>query len=377
MRSVDQDRGHPSSSRRQTVVFHIGLEKTGTTSLQHFCADNTALLLRHGLLYPTRNKGFGLYNHANLAASYLDDRPQDFTLTTARVSRQVAVASVLAEIARSDAPTVLLSAEHLSSRFDAAKAARLAQDFAGFDTRIAVTIRNHAARFFSSYSTYVWGGGTMDLEAYADHMLRPDETYFRIAATIALWRAAFAPGSIDLFDYDARPDIIPVVLDAYAATPLPAGVRPPYRDKASVRPSAAEAIRLTNGAVAERQGDGRETSYAAWLQRRYFQRGIARSIVAAQRAAQPERWRLSGAMQRRLGDIAEADRRWLAAECGFALAVPANAPEDDASEAAAPDPAAAERLAHALVRASTRGRWTLSEALVSIFAGIERRRGRG
>lgn len=370
MRSVNKN------NRRRTVVFHIGLEKTGTTSLQHFCADNTDLLQRHGLLYPTRNKGFGLYNHGDLAAAYLDDRPQDFTLTTARVaSRQDVVASVLAEIDRNDAPTVLVSSEHLSSRFDAAKAALLAQDFAAFDTRIAVTIRNHEARFFSSYSTYVWGGGVMDLETYAHHMLRPDDTYFRIGATIALWRAAFGSACIDLFDYDAQPDIIPVVLAAYAATPLPAGVRPPYRDKASMRPSAAEAIRLANRAVADRQGAGHDAGYAAWLQRRYFQREIARGLAAGQSAG-AERWRLSGPMRRRLSDVAEADRRWLAEECGFILATPGTAPADDRPEAAAPDSAAADRLARALVRASTRGRWGISAVLVSIFARIERWRGR-
>ena len=376
MRSVDRDRGSPSSSARPRLVFHIGLEKTGTTSLQHFCADNTALLLRHGLLYPTRNRGFGLYNHANLAAAYLDDRPRDFTLTTARVSRPEVVASLLAEIRRSEAPTVLLSSEHLSSRFDAAKAALLAGDFAGFEARVAVTLRNHEARFFSSYSTYVCGGGVMDLDAYAQHMLRPDDPYFRIGDTVARWRAAFGPGSIDLFDVDAQPDIVPVVLGAYAATPLPAGLRRPYRDKPSVSPAAAEAMRLTNRAVAERQGEGRRGSYAAWLQRRYFQRGIARALAAGPPAA-PEPWRLGGPMRRRLRAIAEADRRWLAQECGFTLAVTGAAPLDDPPEVPSPDTAAAERLARALVRASTRGRWAISTALVSIFAAVERWRGRG
>lgn len=356
-------------------MFHIGLEKTGTTSLQHFCADNTALLRRHGLLYPIRNKGFGLYNHGDLAACYLSDRPQDFTLTARIVARQPVVASILAEIDRSDAPTVLLSSEHMSSRFDADKAALLARDFAGFDTRIAVTIRNHAARFFSSYSTYVWGGGVLDLESYAEHMLRPDDRYFRIGDTIALWRAAFGPNSIDLFDYDAQPDIVPLVLNTYATTPLATGPGQPYRDKSSVRPAAAEAIRLTNRAVADRQEVGRAPSYAAWLQRRYFQRGIARSILAAPQEAQPDRWRLSGSMQRRLADIAEADRQWLAAEFGFTLSVP-ETPGPDLPDAPASDPAAADRLANALMRASTRGRWTISAALVAIFAGLERARRR-
>ena len=52
------------------LVLHIGLEKTGTTSFQAFCADNRAALAARGALYPANAECFLRLNHAPLAASY-------------------------------------------------------------------------------------------------------------------------------------------------------------------------------------------------------------------------------------------------------------------------------------------------------------------
>jgi hypothetical protein len=42
----------PPLTRRVDVALHIGMGKTGTSSIQYFCRDNRPALASHGLLYP-------------------------------------------------------------------------------------------------------------------------------------------------------------------------------------------------------------------------------------------------------------------------------------------------------------------------------------
>lgn len=55
---------------RRTAIVHAGVEKTGSTAIQHWLAANRAALLGSGLLVPTR---IGSPNHTRLVAACLDD----------------------------------------------------------------------------------------------------------------------------------------------------------------------------------------------------------------------------------------------------------------------------------------------------------------
>jgi hypothetical protein len=69
---------HRMPSSRIKVIFHIGLEKTGTTSFQRFCTRNARRLLKHNVLYPKRSSAFHALNHTPLTASYLhSENPDD------------------------------------------------------------------------------------------------------------------------------------------------------------------------------------------------------------------------------------------------------------------------------------------------------------
>lgn len=359
------------SAMKKTVIFHIGLEKTGTTSIQHFCSDSHDLLLRHGLLYPTKNIGFAKHNHAALAGAYLSERPHDFTMTRSRAPRAAVVPSIIAEMNRSDAGTVVISAEHFSSRFDPPEIEALARDFDAFDTRVAVAVRNHRSRFFSSYSTYVDGGGQLHVEDYAVQMLARETRYLSVRQTLPMWQAVFGREAIDLFDYDAQSDIVPAFIGRYSSAPL--GARPAYRDKTALKPSAAEAVRRVNRMVAEKQRGHAEENYSAWLQRRYFQRLLARRIGALGATLADDRWQISHESLRRIDAIAEADGVWLKEQYGFAPQ-PATTTRHTASvDATVPDGGhATDLLARALVEASMQGRWTISEALVTAFSALGR-----
>lgn len=64
---------HGEHTREVEVVLHIGTEKTGTTSIQRFFADNRPILAQHGILYPIVP---GRANHMRLAAYASNDDAQ-------------------------------------------------------------------------------------------------------------------------------------------------------------------------------------------------------------------------------------------------------------------------------------------------------------
>jgi hypothetical protein len=135
---------------KRRIIFHIGLEKTGTDSFQRFCTEQHNRLRQAGTLYPIDNLAFAKHNHEPLVACYLGYR--DRSIRSSAQPREIVLRSVKADVDRNDCGNVLISAEHFSSRFRDAEIAQLAADFAEFDCRIAVVLRDHRARLYSAYS---------------------------------------------------------------------------------------------------------------------------------------------------------------------------------------------------------------------------------
>lgn len=350
----------------RTLIIHIGLEKTGTTSFQEFCFDNRQALHRQGLLYPTHNLGFAGTNHAPIVAAYLARDVTDFNIARVPGTPAEVIASLRREIDSTPCPIALISAEHFSSRFTRDRIGELARDLSGFEVRIAVTIRDHRARFFSSYSTHVASGGELPLNQYAAHM-QSGSRYFRVAETLTDWQEVFGKDKLDLFDYDAHPDIIPVVLTRYLPTGLPPSTSRRYRSKTAMSPAVTEALRRVNVALARKQDPAIHDSYAAFLRQRLFQGAIARQLARLAPHSPADRWQLSEAESRRLDVIAETDRAWLERQHGFVPQPRPPAADETAAESpSGPDPA--DLLALALVEASTQGRWRLGGAAVRAYS---------
>ena len=76
-------RSHRLAGERR-IVFHVGLDKTGTTSLQRYLGANQAWLKRHSILYPKRNLAFDGLNHTPLVAGYIRIIPRTGTFASPR-----------------------------------------------------------------------------------------------------------------------------------------------------------------------------------------------------------------------------------------------------------------------------------------------------
>lgn len=297
---------------RRRITFHIGLEKTGTDSFQRFCTEQRVLLAQHATLYPTRSSAFADYSHAPLAACYVDYR--DFSITSSGRPHHTVIGSLLAEIETSSANHVLISAEHLSSRFRDAAIDRLAADFAAFDCRIAVVVRPHRARLCAAYSQSIRAGRALTFEAYCDEVLHPANPYMRYATTIAAWERVFGRDHIRVFCLESGQDIVPVLARALIApdlSPLPGAA---YWDNRSTGPTVTEWLRRFNSVAARTPGVSHP---AVRTVLRIPRQGLTRLLQTLSRDDRP--WELRRHDTARLAEIAAVDAAWLQERYGIHL----------------------------------------------------------
>jgi hypothetical protein len=289
---------------KRKITFHIGCEKTGCYSFQIFCTRYAELLRQHSVVYPTRSLAFGDRNHAPLAACYLDY--DDYSIRSSGRPRLDVLNSLLAEIGEAEDGDILISAEHLSSRFREREICQLASDFADFDCRIAVVVREHQARLFSAYDQSVRSGRDLTLVAYCDEVLHPDNWYMRYATTIGAWEGVFGRENITVLCYLPDEDIVSVLCNALISTD-PALVELDSRwENRSIGPTATKWLRRANSVIS-RVLQTRLPALRDVLA--VPRRGFV--FLARKLATDAQGWHLSEQNLRRLNAIAAADNDWL------------------------------------------------------------------
>ncbi|MGH6837335.1 MAG: sulfotransferase domain-containing protein [Methylocella sp.] len=300
---------HHMHSSRIEIIFHIGLEKTGTTSFQRFCTRNARRLLQRKILYPKRSSAFYALNHAPLTASYLpSERPEDFHLRSTLTNSEL-VKSLKREIEASNVEKVIISSEHLSSRFGVPQIEKLAADFNEYECLVVIALRDHLSRLFSSYSTRVMSGSDQTLDEFAAMVLKSDNFYMRYADTIRMWEASFGRENVIVFDYNEASDIIYSILSKIGLAHLRTELTDDHKCNASLDANVTEALRLINIANRSESAFKSKIAYIEFIKLQYV-RSVLRKKMRAQ--SQCSRWRLNEPYREQLLDIAEADALWLA-----------------------------------------------------------------
>jgi len=313
-------------SSRIEIIFHIGLEKTGTTSFQRFCSYNAPRLLQYKILYPKRSSAFYVLNHAPLTASYLpSERPDDFHLRSTFTNSEL-VKSLKREIEASNVEKVIISSEHLSSRFGVPQIEKLAADFNEYECLVVIALRDHLSRLFSSYSTRVMSGSDQTLDEFAEMVLKPDNFYMRYADTIKMWEAPFGRDNVIVFDYNEASDVIYSILSKIGLAHLRAELTDDHKCNASLDATVTEALRLINIANRSESAYQSKIAYLEFIKLQYI-RSVLRKKLQAQ--SHCSHWRLSEPNRERLLDIVEADALWLAENRAIpvTLSTPGNLPE--------------------------------------------------
>ncbi len=200
------------------TIFHIGLPKTGTTTLQNSLHAARGALAAHDVLYPTLDQ-LGHLNHHPLILSVLppEKLPRQFRFKRAGERERLAAAaveSVVREIGATGMGQLLLSSEYFSREFTEDELLRMQVLLA----RLGVTelIRRPSAHYLSLLTQSLRHSAALKLPAS-----------FRVRPRIEALRGAFPKARVvpALFEREvlAGGDIVP---DFVARFLGPLGVLP-------------------------------------------------------------------------------------------------------------------------------------------------------
>lgn len=220
------------------IYLHIGLNKTGTSSMQQFAAMNRPLLAAAGIDYPEVGAARHAHHHLKNALQAVD----------AGAVPGAEIEAVAAHVAADPAGTFLFSSEGLSLLGEAA-VAHLAAALRGHEVRILLYVRDFAACLMSMYNQQAKSGRTVldfdDFVAVSRAQGRMD-----VAGKAALWMRHFGRENLRLRSV-VPADLVggDLIADMCAAIGLPDDfvTRTPPESRsvanASVRWEAAELVR--------------------------------------------------------------------------------------------------------------------------------------
>lgn len=231
-------------------ILHIGMEKTGSTSLQRFLGLNRDRLLEHRILVPrclAPHADTMLLNHISLTTYALDIGNDSEPLRAqsgcvgpdqVKAHRAATMMSLAREITQDGGgcDTLLLTNEHCQSRlFLPEEIGRLRNFLLSFceDVRVVLYIRPQHEVALSAYGT-ILKNGAIDVpilppppNQVADPALDQRRMrFFDYDATVTRWEAAFGADHIEvrLFSRDVISDFL-AMLDLRAADFVPLASR--------------------------------------------------------------------------------------------------------------------------------------------------------
>lgn len=247
------------SATLEKLHLHIGLEKTGTSSVQLFFADSRAALLRARLLYPlTFRPRPGFDNHAALPAlAQVDESDAELAALVPRQpgESRAAVRDRLArsfetEVVENQSRAAVLSSEHLSSRIRSIAEARNALDMLGRvqvgELAVHVMLRNQVDMAASWYATTVKGGDVRHLDQVDPRELFP---YLSFADVIDRWRVAAGNAAMRVYSFDElRAQGVDAIAQMRSVTGVPPEIPAARRANlnASLDRKTAEIVRRMN-----------------------------------------------------------------------------------------------------------------------------------
>lgn len=175
---------------KKRLLLHIGIGKTGTTSIQDMLLNNQARLAEHGVLYP--KTGIVQFGHHGLAI--LDE--QTFSAKTHALYQ-----GLLKEIRNSSCHTVLISSENYSF-MTAGYINDLANSLQEFEVKIVFYVREQIKLFASSYLEWLKVG--KEHQGSVKKFFELHKNSFDFARRIAPWEDAFGQENIMVRLFEKR-----------------------------------------------------------------------------------------------------------------------------------------------------------------------------
>lgn len=181
------------------AYIHIGLEKTGTTSLQIFMQHNKEALAQNNLVYLGGDHkpyvhGIG---HFPIVASFYEKCPNIVPVHKHRPPSEVL--SALSQDVDLTEEDIILSCEHFSSRLLGREKIRAFRDaLRDRSTKIVCYLRPQDEQAVSLYSTLVKGGAT---DPFTTKDVTPENRYFNYREILEDWGDVFGKDNIIIREY--------------------------------------------------------------------------------------------------------------------------------------------------------------------------------
>jgi hypothetical protein len=180
----------------RTLYLHIGMEKTGSTSLQLFLHENASKLSQQGIWYPTDEKYSFVERFAHFPVAACLISAEVGFISEAKISQKAeCLSDLLAEQQARLEPITILSAEHFSSSVTDRSALVAFRDqlhTCYHAIIIIVYVRNQPSLAKSAYSTKVMTGRR---ERFSLEEITNDP-YFDILRMLNLWSGVFGETNV-------------------------------------------------------------------------------------------------------------------------------------------------------------------------------------
>jgi hypothetical protein len=191
--------------KARKLYLHIGTEKTGSTTLQHFAHVNRKLLLKRGILYPRNQIHSSLSGYASavtmapVASKFFDiDGPESLVRFRASL-----LETLHEQIVTSQCHTIWLTSERLSAYIrrqrEIEKLAELTRSLAD-EVKIILYLREQADLFLSSYSSGIKSGRDADMNP----PVTPGLYYYDYEKMISHWSGVFGDAAMIVRIFDRR-----------------------------------------------------------------------------------------------------------------------------------------------------------------------------
>lgn len=232
------------------VVFHVGLPKTGTTTIQQYLRDQENRLRSHGFVYPGRreHEALGAYHNHPIMFNAMTGKTRAPSAGLDAAACREVIAKAMGKFRRSKAPHLIWSFEAMALAARNWDVDYLKAALGGANARIVFYARYTDDWIESVVKQNVWARAGPRGEATYETPLRPltssekggrgRNTLARAAKineALRAMRAILPSAEIVVRSYDADRRDGKVVSGALAAFGVPVGAFPDADDEAGVR----------------------------------------------------------------------------------------------------------------------------------------------
>jgi len=210
------------------LILHIGTEKTGTTTLQHWLWRNRELLKNQGIWYP---KSLGLPNNRNISIYARDeDKPDDGfltkNLTTPEKHREFCLKTKenfkqeIEEALEQDCRYFIISNEHMHSRLTSHQMVRRVKEFISSPSFKSVQVIAHlrpqidVAISMASTASTVGKKVTRKFFERIDPKNDPLNLYFNYQNLIACWEEVFGSEVVSIIPFKKIPCLTSFLIES-------------------------------------------------------------------------------------------------------------------------------------------------------------------